>query len=108
MTTDGRIRTEVHGHIFKIIIDNPAKKNAFSPQMIEQLSDALTELHNNESHWVGVICAEGKQFNAGLDMPNFFSPTTEKLNFRKGNVDAFSLQKPGDKQIDTALQGVVF
>ena len=63
--TEGRIRTETHDRIFKIIIDNPAKKNAFSPVMMEQLSDALTELHNNDSYWVGVICAEGKDFTAG-------------------------------------------
>jgi hypothetical protein len=34
-----------HDRIFRIVIDNPAKKNAFSPAMMEQLSDALTELH---------------------------------------------------------------
>ena len=49
MTAEGTIRTETHDRIFKIIIDNPAKKNAFSPAMMEQLSDALTELHNNDS-----------------------------------------------------------
>jgi enoyl-CoA hydratase len=108
MTTEGKIRTETHGHIFKIIIDNPAKKNAFSPQMMEQLSDALTELHNNESHWVGVICAEGKEFTAGLDMPKFFGPTAEKRNFKDGNVDAFGLQKRCSKPIVTAVQGIVF
>ena len=72
--TEGKIRTETHDRIFRIIIDNPAKKNAFSPAMMEQLSDALTELHNNDSYRVGVICAEGKDFTAGLDMPKFFGP----------------------------------
>ena len=46
--TEGKIRTEAHDRVFKIIIDNPAKKNAFSPAMMEQLSDALTELHNTD------------------------------------------------------------
>src|SRR5262245_2902595 len=108
MTADGRIRTEVHNRVFRIIIDNPAKKNAFSPQMMEQLSDALTELHNNENYWVGVICAEGKDFTAGLDMPKFFGPTAEKRNFKEGNVDAFALQKRCKKPIVTAVQGIVF
>jgi enoyl-CoA hydratase len=108
MSTEGIIRTEVHGRIFKIIIDNPAKKNAFSPQMMEQLSDALTELHNNDSYWVGVICAEGRDFTAGLDMPRFFGPTAEKRNFREGNVDAFGLSKRCRKPIVTAVQGIVF
>ncbi|HEX3171691.1 MAG TPA: enoyl-CoA hydratase-related protein, partial [Burkholderiales bacterium] len=99
MSAEGKIRTETHDRIFKIIIDNPAKKNAFSPAMMEQLSDALTELHNNDSYWVGVICAEGKDFTAGLDMPKFFGPNAEKRNFREGNVDAFGLQKRCKKPI---------
>jgi enoyl-CoA hydratase len=37
----GQIRTETHGRIFKIIIDNALKKNSFSPQMMAQLSDAF-------------------------------------------------------------------
>jgi enoyl-CoA hydratase/carnithine racemase len=84
MSTEGKVRTETHERIFKIIIDNPAKKNAFSPAMMEQLSDALTELHNNDSLWVGVICAEGKDFTDGLDMPKFFGPNAEKRNFKEG------------------------
>jgi len=108
MTADGRIRTEVHDHVFKIIIDNPAKKNAFSPQMMEQLSDALTELHDTPTLWAGVICAEGKDFTAGLDMPKFFGPNAEKRNFKEGNVDAFGLSKRCNKPIITAVQGIVF
>ena len=38
----GHIRTEVHGRVFKVIIDNATKKNAFSPEMMAQMSDALT------------------------------------------------------------------
>src|SRR3954467_2457734 len=106
--TEGKIRTETHDRIFRIVIDTPAKKNAFSPAMMEQLSDALTELHNNDSYWVGVICAEGKDFTAGLDMPKFFGPTAEKRNFKEGNVDAFGLQKRCKKPIVTAVQGIVF
>jgi enoyl-CoA hydratase/carnithine racemase len=108
MTANGKIRTEVHGHVFKIIIDNPAKKNAFSPLMMEQLSDALTELHDTEMLWVGVICAEGKDFTAGLDMPKFFGPGAEQRQVKDGNVDAFGLKKRCSKPIISAVQGIVF
>src|SRR6266498_4171767 len=106
--SEGKIRTESHDRIFKIIIDNPAKKNAFSPAMMEQLSDALTELHNNDGYWVGVVCAEGKDFTAGLDMPKFFGPNAEKRNIKDGNVDVFGLGKRCGKPIVTAVQGIVF
>src|SRR6266513_359017 len=108
MTTEGTIRTEAHDHILKIIIDNPAKKNSFSPLMMDLLSDALTELHNNDSYWVGVICAEGKDFTAGLDMAKFFGPNAERRNLREGNVDVFGLNKRCKKPIVTATQGIVY
>lgn len=106
--SEGQIRTEVHGHVFKIIIDNAAKKNAFTPVMMEQLSDALTELHDNEAYRVGVVCAEGRDFTAGLDMPKFFGPTAEKRNIKEGNVDPFGLAKRCRKPVITAVQGIVF
>src|SRR5262249_19064004 len=67
-TRVGKFRNELHERVFKIIIDNAAKKNAFSPQMMAQMSDALTILHTTEAYWVGVVCAEGNDFTAGLDM----------------------------------------
>jgi enoyl-CoA hydratase/carnithine racemase len=51
------------------------KKNVFSPEMMAQMFDALTTLHNNEECWVGLVCAAGSDFTAGLDMPKFFGPT---------------------------------
>ena len=106
--SEGHIRTEVHGHVFKIIIDNSTKKNAFTPAMMEQLSDALTELHDNEAYRVGVLCAEGRDFTAGLDMPKFFGPSAEKRNVKECNVDPFGLSKRCRKPVITAVQGIVF
>ncbi len=76
--SEGRVRHERHDHILKIIIDNPAKKNAFSPEMMAELSDALTLLDNDDGLWVGVLCAAGGSFTAGLDMPKFFGPTASR------------------------------
>src|SRR5271154_843892 len=75
---EGRVRTEVYGHVLKIIIDNAAKKNSFSPRMMSQMSDALTLLDSTDDWRVGVICAEGSDFTAGLDMPKFFGPQAEQ------------------------------
>lgn len=106
----GQIRTEVHGHVFKIIIDNVAKKNSFTPHMMRQLSDALTVLDRTDDYWVGVLCAEGPDFTAGLDMPKFFGPKAEKsaLETKEGNVDVFALKKRCRKPIVTAVQGICF
>jgi enoyl-CoA hydratase len=104
----GRIRTEVHGHVFKIIIDNVAKKNSFSPQMMAQISDAFTLLDSTDDYWVGVLCAEGPDFTAGLDMPKFFGPKAEKIEPKPDSVDAFALKKRCRKPIVTAVQGICF
>ena len=94
-STEGRVYHERHDHVLKIVIDNPAKKNAFSPKMMEQLSDAFTLLDKEEDLWVGVLCANGDNFTAGLDMPKFFGPTATREPRPEGNIDPFGLARPG-------------
>ena len=104
----GQIRTEVHGHVLKIIIDNVAKKNSFSPQMMAQMEEAITLLDRTDEYWVGLVCAEGPDFTAGLDMPKFFGPKAEKTDTKPGNIDAFALKGRCRKPIVTAVQGITF
>ena len=104
----GRVFHERHDHVLKIVIDNPAKKNAFSPEMMAELSDALTLLDKDDDLWVGVLCAEGKDFTAGLDMPKFFGPTATRKPRPEGNADPFGLANQCRKPIVTAVQGIVF
>ena len=104
----GCVRQERQGHILKIVIDNPAKMNAFSPEMMEQLSAAFTVLDRDDDLWVGVLHAAGKHFTAGLDMPKFFGPTAIKVDRPAGNIDPFGLTNRCRKPIVTAIQGVCF
>ncbi|MBU7579781.1 MAG: crotonase/enoyl-CoA hydratase family protein [Porphyrobacter sp.] len=106
--TQGCVRTEREDHILTIVIDNPAKKNAFSPEMMAQLSDALTLLENDDDLWVGVLCAEGSAFTAGLDMPKFFGPTATVKPDPEGNIDPFGLANQCTKPIVTAVQGICY
>ena len=103
-----QVYSEVHDHILQIVIDNPTKKNAFIPAMMEELSDALTELDRNPELWVGVLCATGDHFTAGLDMPKFFGPTAEKRERPEGNIDPFGLLNVCSKPLVTAVQGITF
>ncbi len=104
----GRVRQERHGHILKMVIDNPSKMNAFSPEMMEELSAAFTLLDRDDDLWVGVLCAEGKHFTAGLDMPKFFGPGAVRLTRPTGGIDPFALENRCRKPIVTAIQGVCF
>ncbi len=105
---EGRVHTEHADHILKIVIDNPAKKNAFSPDMMAQLSDALTLLEREDDLRVGVLCAEGRAFTAGLDMPKFFGPTATVKPDPEGNIDPFGLANQCTKPIVTAVQGICY
>jgi enoyl-CoA hydratase len=104
----GRVYYERFDHVLRITIDNAAKKNAFDPYMMEQLSDALTVLENDGALWAGVLCAAGDDFTAGLDMPKFFGPTAIKVERPAGNVDPFGLANQCSKPIVTAVQGIVY
>jgi enoyl-CoA hydratase/carnithine racemase len=105
---EGRVRSERHGHILKIVIDNPAKKNAFVPQMMAQLSAAMTELDRDPELWVGVLCAEGDNFTAGLDMPKFFGPTATPSQIPDDHIDPFGMRNQCRKPLVTAVQGSCF
>lgn len=104
----GRVYHERSDHILTITIDNVAKKNAFDPDMMEQLSDALTVLETTDDLWAGVLCAAGDDFTAGLDMPKFFGPNAIRVERPAGNVDPFGLNNPCSKPIVTAVQGIVY
>ena len=106
--TEGVVLSEASDHILKIIISNPTKKNAFHPDMMLQLSNALTELNNNQDLWVGVITAEGENFTAGLDMPKFFGPNANPTPIPETNINAFGLGNVCSKPIVTAVQGICF
>ena len=102
-TQVGQIRTEVHGHVFKIIIDNVAKKNSFSPQMMAQMSDAMTLLDRTDDYWVGVLCAEGPDFTAGLDMPKFFGPKAENTEIKPRYVMLVKIANKDTESVVSAL-----
>jgi enoyl-CoA hydratase len=58
--------------------------------------------------WVGVLCAVGDQFTAGLDMPRFFGPGAKLRAIVPGNVDPFGLESQLAKPLVTAIQGISF
>jgi len=70
----GEVTMKVDGHVCIITVDNIKKKNAYSPEMMEQLAQHLTAFEENDDLWVGILCSAGEHTTAGLDMPKFFGP----------------------------------
>ena len=107
-TAAGSVHYERHGHVLKIIIDNPRKKNAFSPEMMMELAHALTLLDEDRELWAGVVCAMGEHFTAGLDMPKFFGPGATAKPRTPENADPMGPVRQCTKPIVTAVQGITF
>lgn len=104
----GRVRHERVGRILKITIDNVARRNAFVPEMMDQLSEALTLLDRDPDLWVGVLCADGGHFTAGLDMPRFFGPGATPRQTPEDQIDPFQLTGMCRKPIVAAVQGITY
>jgi enoyl-CoA hydratase len=102
----GTIRTEIDGRIFRIVVDNVAKRNAFTPAMMSELSEAFTAFDRNDDLWVAVLAFAGEHTTAGLDMPKFFGPNRERRDNPADSVDPFALKRRTLKPVVAAVQGL--
>src|SRR4051812_8706343 len=111
----GEVRTDVvDGHILVMTVDRVEKKNAFTPKISNELSDALTRLDDDEELFVGVLTFAGEHTTAGLEMPLFFSEEARRDAARRQAeqqsepVDPFGLGRRLRKPRVTAVQGITF
>jgi len=105
-TRSGAIRTETDGRILKIVVDNVAKRNAFTPAMMSELSEAFTAFDRDDALWVAVLTFAGDHTTAGLDMPKFFGPNRERRDSPADSVDPFALKRRTMKPVIAAVQGL--
>ncbi len=107
---DGRVVTERRGRVFIVKLDRPQKLNGFSVKMIKELAAAYTAFENDDDAWVGLLCAEGAHFTAGLQLDQIgpFMARGESL-WPDGAIDPFGLRAPKrSKPLVTAVQGITF
>jgi len=104
----GQVHLAREGHICIMTVDNVAKKNAFSPEMMEQLAQHLTTFEEDDSLWVGVLCAAGEHTTAGLDMPKFFGPGASARPRPDTWVDPFGLKRRTTKPVIAVVQGITY
>lgn len=64
----GRIDIDVTGHIARLIINNPDKRNSLHPDMYHQIMPALDELAADRDVRVLLVRGEGPHFSAGSDI----------------------------------------
>jgi enoyl-CoA hydratase len=113
LNVDGRISTEVRGHVLLIGIDRPAKRNGFTPAMLRALGEAYTRLDDDAALRVGVLHAHGDHFTAGLDLPSF-APLMQRGEspVPEGWVDPVDLGDPRwrrrSKPMVVAVKGITY
>jgi len=107
---NGTVTTSLKDHILTIHIDRAAKMNGFTPEMFDELADAMTTLENDDEAWVGVITFAGKHTTAGLDLPRFAGSMRDGNRDEKADdrVDAFSIRRRCTKPVVMAVQGVCY
>ncbi len=98
------------GRLLEITVDRTDKMNAFTPEMFDELADALTLLDEDDDLWVGLLTFAGKHTTAGLDLSRFADSMRSGGRDAGGDerVDAFALRRRCRKPLVMAVQGVTF
>jgi len=100
MKTDGRIAV--------ITVDNQAKRNSYTPEMMDQLEDHLTAFDEDDQLWAAVFCSAGEHTTAGLDLPKFFGPDATWQGTASDKVDPFGLGRRTTKPVIAVVQGITY
>ncbi|MEZ5218449.1 MAG: enoyl-CoA hydratase-related protein [Ilumatobacteraceae bacterium] len=108
------IRYEVDEEIATITLDRPDKMNAWTPQMAEELADAITRANDDPAIGAMIMTGDGRGFCAGADMDAVFQTRidgTDPGNDTAGgsggmprNVDWVGLMR-SSKPIVAAIHG---
>lgn len=108
MSATPEVRMTVDGHVAVISLDNIAKKNAITPELMQQLSEHLTTFDNDDNLWVAVLDPAGEHTTAGLDMPKFFGPTATAKPIPADQVDPFGMKKRCRKPLISVVHGITY
>jgi enoyl-CoA hydratase/carnithine racemase len=70
------VDVKVHGNIATILMDRPAVRNALNPQLLEDLSTAFSDVHQEKRVRAVVLSGNGEHFCSGMDL-NVLSEITK-------------------------------
>jgi enoyl-CoA hydratase len=108
VATHGEVTIAIDGHIAIITVENKAKLNAYTPEMIAQLSTHLTAFDEDDELWVAILRSAGEHTTAGLDMSKFFSADGMVDAVPSGQVDPFGLTRRCRKPVVAVVQGITY
>jgi len=62
------VRTQIDGNLFLVTINRPEKRNALTPEMLEQLGRAVRQADEHPEVRAVIVRGEGPIFSAGIDV----------------------------------------
>ncbi len=81
------IKVSEESHKLIITLNRPEKRNAFTPNMIDEIAFALRESVENRDVWAVIFKANGSVFSAGMDLKVFKNPELETPNPNFPRID---------------------
>ncbi|XXF81164.1 crotonase/enoyl-CoA hydratase family protein [Myxococcaceae bacterium GXIMD 01537] len=104
------VTEETDGHVRKIGLNRPEKRNAMNVAFLEQLSAAFARAEADDAVRVMVLFAHGPMFTAGLDLMDVFPRLGEaETLFRAAGVDPWATHGPArTKPLVVAVHGKCF
>lgn len=107
-TTTATITLEREGHMLLMGLNRPHKRNAFTLEMLAELSRAYGLLESDDDLRVGVLFAHGEHFTGGLDLADVApAMTSGKSPFPEEGRNPFRIDGSWTKPIVAAAQGRV-
>lgn len=109
MSDEGMINLAIEGHVLRIEIARPEKRNSLTPAMMAGLAAAFDQLQLDPALRVGLLCAAGDHFTSGLDLLKFVPLMTgaEPQPVYAG-IDPLQLKARCTKPLVAAVSGFVF
>jgi len=83
--------------------------NGFNVKMLSELGQAFSAMEDDSDIRCGVLCAEGRNFTAGLELNQVAKHLAEGPLFPEDNVDPVNLHgRLRTKPLVSAVQGICF
>ena len=107
-TTSATVTVERDGHVLLMGLNRPDKRNAFTLEMLADLSRAYALLESDDDLRVGVLFAHGEHFTGGLDLVDVGPALSSGQSpFPDDGRDPWRLDGTWTKPIVAAVQGWV-
>ena len=109
------IRFEVKDGVATLTFNNPAKRNAFAPQMREEIQQVVSLIKRDPSIRALVLTGEGEHFCSGGDLQNIATSGLDNAGWRHRMTslhdwlqDLVTLDRPIIAAVDGAAAGAGF